>query len=86
VTSTRPILAVVTAHPAGDGVGYSGLLLARALAEIAGRAPDVIGLDPASPGKITRREQLTFLARLTLAQRSAPPLPVVFNHNGIARA
>ena len=84
--TTRPILAVVTARPAGDGVGYSGLLLARALTEIAGRAPHVIGLDPASAGKVTKREQLRFLARLTLAQRSAPPLPVLFNHNGIARA
>lgn len=86
MTTTRPILAVVTARPAGDGVGYSGLLLARALAEIAGRAPDIIALDAATPTRITRREQLAFLARLTLAQRSAPPLPVVFNHNGIARA
>lgn len=86
MTTTRPILAVVTARPAGDGVGYSGLLLARALAEITGRAPDVIGLDPATAGSVTRREQLAFLARLTLAQRAAPPLPVVFNHNGIARA
>ena len=86
MTSTRPILAVVTARPAGDGVGYAGLLLARALTEIARRPPCVIGLDPATAGKVTLREQLAFLARLTLAQRSAPPLPVVFNHNGIARA
>ena len=86
MTSARPILAVVSARPAGDGVGYSGLLLARALTEIAGRAPHIIGLDPATAGKVSRREQLSFLARLTVSQRSAPALPVVFNHIGIARA
>lgn len=86
MTTARPILAVVSARPAGDGVGYAGLLLARALAEIAGRAPHIIGLDPARAGEVTRREQLSFLIRLTLSQRSAPSLPVVFNHMGIARA
>lgn len=82
----RPILAVVHARPTGDGVGYAGLLLARALAEISGASPRIVGLDPASAGRVSRREQLSFLARLTLAQRSAPSLPVVFNHMGIARA
>ncbi|MFL5560586.1 MAG: glycosyltransferase family 4 protein [Gemmatimonadaceae bacterium] len=82
----RPVLAVVSARPAGDGVGYAGLLLARALAEIAGAPPRVIGLEPRIAGRVSRREQLTFLARLTLAQWTAPPLPVVFNHMGIARA
>lgn len=86
MTTARPILAVVSARPAGDGVGYAGLLLARALGEIAGRAPHIIGLDPATAGTVTRREQLSFLIRLTLSQRLAPPLPVVFNHIGIARA
>lgn len=86
MTSHRPILAVVSARPAGDGVGYTGLLLARALTEIAGRAPEIIGLEPAKAGTVTRREQFSFLARLTLSQRATPPLPVVFNHIGIARA
>ena len=84
--SNRPILAVVSARPAGDGVGFAGLLLARALAEISGEIPRIVSLDAANAGRITRREQLAFLSRLTLAQRSAPALPVVFNHVGIARA
>lgn len=86
MANAPPILAVVSARPAGDGVGYVGLLLERALAEISGHPPRVIALDPATPGKVTRREQLSFLSRLTLAQRVAPELPVVFNHVGIARA
>lgn len=57
-----------------------------ALAEIAGRPPRIVSLDPATPGKITRSEQLAFLSRLTVAQRSRPELPVIFNHVGIARA
>ena len=86
MANPRPILAVVNSRPAGDGVGFAGLLLARALAEIGGQAPRIIALDPATPGRVTRREQLAFLSRLTLAQRVPPTLPVVFNHVGIARA
>ena len=84
--SNRPILAVVSGRPAGDGVGFAGLLLARALAEISGQTPRIVALDAANAARITRRERLSFLSRLTLAQRSAPALPVVFNHVGIARA
>jgi phosphatidylinositol alpha-1,6-mannosyltransferase len=86
MSGSRPLLAVVNTRPAGDGVGYAGLLLGRALGEIAQATPRIIGLDPATPGRVSTREQLAFLGRLTLAQRVAPPLPVVFNHMGIARA
>src|SRR5690348_8476841 len=82
----RAVLALVSSRPAGDGVGYAGLLLERALAVITERPPRVVALDPARSGRVSSRERLSFLSRLIAAQRRAPSLPVVFNHMGIARA
>ena len=83
---SSPLLAVVRSKPSGDGVGYVGLLLERALAEIAGVAPRVVALDAADMLRPTLGERVRFARRLAAAQLGGVSMPVVFNHLGIARA
>lgn len=85
-TPSSPLLAVVRSSPSGDGVGYVGLLLERALAEIAGAPPRVVALDAADMLRPTLAERIRFTRRLAAAQLRAATWPVVFNHLGIARA
>ena len=80
------LLALVRSQPTGDGVGYVGLLLRRALDEITGVETRVVALDARDIARPSAFERLRFLARLTNAERRRPKLPVVFNHLGIARA
>lgn len=86
MTKARAVLAVVRKGSSGDGVGYAGLLLQRALSAITGNQPHIVALDPATSGHVSARERLVFLARLIAVQVRKPVLPVVFNHMGIARA
>ena len=87
MTDARPILAVVNGQPVGDGVGYVGLLLRRALDDAFGAgATRYVALNPTSAPRVRPMAAASFIGRLALAQRAAPPIPVVFNHVGIARA
>lgn len=82
----RSILAVVDSSPVGDGVGYVGLLLHRALEDIFRLPPHVLALDAPAPGRVGRVQALRFVARLTAAQLWTRPLVTVYNHIGIARS
>lgn len=66
-------------------MGYVGLLLEHALAESWG-AVRVVPLNSASAEHIGARAAARFAFRLLCAQLRPPPLPVLFNHIGIARA
>lgn len=81
-----PVLAVVTDKPSGDGVGYVGQLLEKALAQICAAAPRIVALNRAAPGDAGPLRRAGFITRLAIAERSARHGPVVFNHLGIARA
>ena len=75
----------MTSTPAGDGVGYVGLLLQRALIDLWGDVR-LVALDAARPSRIGRWEAARFAWRLWRAQLRPPPVPLLFNHLGIARA
>lgn len=81
----KPLLAVVASRPSGDGVGYVGLLLRRVFQETWGDF-SFLALDAARPTRVKPSEAARFAARLLLAQIQPRPLPVLFNHLGIARA
>lgn len=84
VSIGRPGLAVVSVG-GGDGIGYVAQLLERALADIAGRAPWTVAVDPHSPYGVSRAERVRFAARLALGQALRRADWVLYNHVGIAR-
>jgi phosphatidyl-myo-inositol dimannoside synthase len=81
-----PRLAVITRKQGGDGVAFAGLLLERALSEIAQSPLDVLELAPALTGRPTRLEQTRFALSLLLSQLLERRGWWMFNHVGIACA
>jgi phosphatidylinositol alpha-1,6-mannosyltransferase len=84
--SGRPGLAIVARDRGGDGIGYVGRLLRRALEDLCGQPPDVLSLDPARNGSVSAAERVRFGWNLLRAEVRGDADWWVFNHIGIARA
>jgi phosphatidylinositol alpha-1,6-mannosyltransferase len=81
----HPSLAVITRKQGGDGVAFAGLLLERALAEIAHAPLSTLELAPAVTGHPSAAEQMRFALSLMVAQLLEHRGWWIFNHVGIAR-
>jgi phosphatidyl-myo-inositol dimannoside synthase len=82
----RPLgLAAVSIANGGDGIAYLARLLVCACAELTGRDPRLVELDPARPGAVSVSERMRFASRLGAEQAWGPARGWIFNHVGIAR-
>lgn len=88
VTTTGAARRFVLATPrrsGGDGIGYVGTLLQRALTRIGGKEPLLAELR-SEPGRVPMSERMRVAARLASLQLQGAVDLVVYNHVSLARS
>ena len=78
-------MAIVSRDKGGDGIGYVGRLLGRALYDLCETPPETLCLDPAQAGSVSAVERARFGLKLLLAETLGNADWWIFNHVGIAR-